>query len=48
MNKASARAVALEDRKLLTESQVFDDEVAAGAGSRTSATRRPRKMAAIP
>ena len=34
MSQASARTVALEHRKLLTESQVLDDEVAAGADSR--------------
>ncbi len=39
MNKPSARVVALADRKLLTESQVLNDEVATGT-ERPSEVRR--------
>ena len=48
MNKTSAWTVALEDRKLLTESQVLDDEVAAGADSRANCAEEARKDGSHP
>jgi hypothetical protein len=43
MKKASARAVALADHKLLTESQVLGDEVATGADSRAKCAEEAKK-----
>ena len=43
MNKPSARVVALADRKLMTESQVLNDEVATGVDSRAKCADEAKK-----